>query len=149
MVQERLDHALATPSWLELFPSVKLNNLIATHSDHSPILLSCEPALQRPRYYAFRFENYWLKEEDIEEVVRFGWQQESHCDVTHQISSCAKELVVWSSRNKRKKKEELECHKSIMEAYRSCHDPEATSRFLEAQSEYEKALLKEDIYWRQ
>ncbi|XP_058776144.1 uncharacterized protein LOC131650452 [Vicia villosa] len=36
-----------------------------------------------------------------------------------------------------------------MEAYRSCHDPEATSRFLEAQSEYEKALLKEDIYWRQ
>lgn len=39
MVKERLDRALATPNWMDLFPNVKLVDLIASHSDHNPILL--------------------------------------------------------------------------------------------------------------
>ncbi|XP_058741383.1 uncharacterized protein LOC131613755 [Vicia villosa] len=111
MVEERLDRALANTSWLELSPSAKLVNLITTHSDHSPILLSCDPALQYRRHHAFRFENCWLEEEDIEDVVRHGWQQERACDVTHQISNYAKDLEKWNNRNRRRRKEEIDSHK--------------------------------------
>ncbi|XP_058726268.1 uncharacterized protein LOC131597596 [Vicia villosa] len=149
MVEERLDRALANTSWLEMFPAAKLANLIASHSDHSPILLSCDPALQHRRHHAFRFENYWLEEDDIEDVVRQGWQQERSCDVTKQIANYAKDLEKWNNRNRRRKKEEIDRHKSIMESYRNSHDSEANFRFLEAQREYDKALIKEDLYWRQ
>ena len=38
-VEEKLDHCLASGAWLNLFPQVKLLNLIAPISDHSPIIL--------------------------------------------------------------------------------------------------------------
>ncbi|GAU43270.1 hypothetical protein TSUD_36200 [Trifolium subterraneum] len=38
-IEERLDRAMASTSWLQLFPQVRLTNLLASYSDHSPILL--------------------------------------------------------------------------------------------------------------
>ncbi|GAU47118.1 hypothetical protein TSUD_98950 [Trifolium subterraneum] len=39
VIEERLDRAMASTSWLQLYPQVRLSNLLASHSDHSPILL--------------------------------------------------------------------------------------------------------------
>ncbi|GAU51576.1 hypothetical protein TSUD_414250 [Trifolium subterraneum] len=39
VIEERLDRAMASTSWLQLFPQVRLTNLLASYSDHSPILL--------------------------------------------------------------------------------------------------------------
>ncbi|GAU19619.1 hypothetical protein TSUD_383140, partial [Trifolium subterraneum] len=39
VIEERLDRAMTSTSWLQLFPHVRLTNLLASHSDHSPILL--------------------------------------------------------------------------------------------------------------
>ncbi|KAK2428712.1 hypothetical protein QL285_027211 [Trifolium repens] len=70
--QERLDRAMVSSDWLALFPEVKLLNLLALHSDHSPILLQTNP-LRRVRYScSFKFENLWLKEDDVGEVVEMG-----------------------------------------------------------------------------
>ncbi|PNX81632.1 endonuclease/exonuclease/phosphatase family protein, partial [Trifolium pratense] len=43
VIEERLDRAMASSDWLALFPEVKLTNLVASHSDHSPILLQTDP----------------------------------------------------------------------------------------------------------
>jgi hypothetical protein len=48
---------------------VKLVNLLSSHSDHNPILLQNSPIILNGRNYSFWFENNWLKEEDINEVV--------------------------------------------------------------------------------
>ncbi|KAJ9176912.1 hypothetical protein P3X46_012175 [Hevea brasiliensis] len=42
LVQERLDRALVSSSWLEIFPHAKLYNLVSTTSDHNPILLETD-----------------------------------------------------------------------------------------------------------
>lgn len=42
MVEERLDRALANPKWIACFPNVRLQNLVASHSNHTPILLQCD-----------------------------------------------------------------------------------------------------------
>ncbi|GAU37344.1 hypothetical protein TSUD_395250 [Trifolium subterraneum] len=39
VIEERLDRAMVSSSWLQLFPQVRLSNLLASHSDHTPILL--------------------------------------------------------------------------------------------------------------
>jgi hypothetical protein len=69
VIEERLDRAMANSQWLMLYPGVKLTNLLSSHSDHSPILLQNLPTIRSGRIYSFRFENSWLKEEDIDEVV--------------------------------------------------------------------------------
>jgi hypothetical protein len=72
---------MANSQWLQRYPSVKLKNLLASHSDHSPILLQSSPLTRRGGFYAFRFENSWLKEEDIDEVVEEGWGRERGGDI--------------------------------------------------------------------
>lgn len=41
-VEEKLNRAMATSEWLDIFPNSSLNNLVAATSDHSPIL--CPPS---------------------------------------------------------------------------------------------------------
>ncbi|XP_058741816.1 uncharacterized protein LOC131614184 [Vicia villosa] len=55
MIEERLDRSLITSEWLRLFPSAKLLNLIASHSNHTPILLCCDPV---PIYCAVDLERW-------------------------------------------------------------------------------------------
>jgi endonuclease/exonuclease/phosphatase family metal-dependent hydrolase len=52
-IEERLDRALVTTAWLTKFPNAKLTNLLSSHSDHSPILLQCNPVLRHHYKYEF------------------------------------------------------------------------------------------------
>jgi len=70
-VEEKLDRALATSSWLQMFPDVKLENLVAPSSNHFPILLDKNPvARSHGVQRSFKFENAWRIQEGINEVVR-------------------------------------------------------------------------------
>ncbi|KAL8526940.1 hypothetical protein ACS0TY_015983 [Phlomoides rotata] len=42
-VEERLDRAMVTPSWSDIFPNAQLINLVAPVSDHNPIMVNTEP----------------------------------------------------------------------------------------------------------
>ncbi|MCH93186.1 endonuclease/exonuclease/phosphatase family protein, partial [Trifolium medium] len=88
VIEERLDRAMANSQWLMSYPTVKLVNLITSHSDHSPILLQNSPMLQNGKTYSFRFENSWLKEDDIAEVVEEGWGRERGGDVIDKTVRC-------------------------------------------------------------
>lgn len=39
-IEERLDHAMVSSNWFAQFSNVKLRCLLATHSDHSPLLIN-------------------------------------------------------------------------------------------------------------
>ncbi|GAU39458.1 hypothetical protein TSUD_158890 [Trifolium subterraneum] len=95
VIEERLDRAMANSSWLSLFPDAKLLNLLASHSDHSPILLQNSPMIRNGRTYSFRFENIWLKEDDVEEVVEDGWCSGRDVEITSRITRCADKLKGW------------------------------------------------------
>lgn len=61
-VDERIDRALVSASWLDLFPSAKLRSVFAPISDHSFLILN--PIEQRYFHHQrpFKFENSWLDE---------------------------------------------------------------------------------------
>lgn len=55
-MEERLDRALSTQSWLMKFPKAKVFNLNVTSSDHSSLILKFIED-RNPRIRRFRFEN--------------------------------------------------------------------------------------------
>lgn len=57
-ILERLDQALATPAWLDIFGAHSITHLTRITSDHYPIFLSDLTHTQKGKK-PFRFENMW------------------------------------------------------------------------------------------
>ncbi|MCI24021.1 hypothetical protein A2U01_0045204, partial [Trifolium medium] len=149
IIEERLDRAMVNSDWLLLFPDAKLLNLIASHSDHSPILLQNSPMVRIGRTYSFRFENSWLQEDDIEEVVEDGWNVGGDVDITRRVTRCADKLEGWGRRKRMRFKQELiECSDEL-ERLRGSHDMTHLWRYNEVQEKHARLLIQEDSYWRQ
>jgi hypothetical protein len=91
---------MANTLWLTNYPGVKLVNFLSSHFDHSPLLLQNSPLILNGRTYSFRFENCWLKEEDINEVVVEGWEGEHNADIIRRTGRCAKKLKWWGRRKR-------------------------------------------------
>lgn len=95
VVGERLDRAMVTSSWLNIFPNAKLTNLVATMSDHSPILLNYIDKVSLPINRRFKFENAWLLEEGSEDVVRGSWHEAGRNNLLSKLDGCANDLEAW------------------------------------------------------
>jgi hypothetical protein len=118
VVEERLDRALVTNTWMNMFPRCMLNNLISGASDHSPILLETEPRIYEYRKRQFRFENSWLMEPELNQVVEEGWGRGVGETLLHRLTICTEELDKWGRSLRRKFKEEIDsCKKKIEELY--------------------------------
>ncbi|GAU35387.1 hypothetical protein TSUD_160380 [Trifolium subterraneum] len=140
---------MANSAWLILFPDVKLMNLLASHSDHSPILLQNTPMIRNGRTHSFRFENSWLKEEDIEEVVEDGWHEGLDSEITKKVNRCANKLEGWGRRKIMKFKQEvIECSEE-MERLRGNNDMTSSGRYKEVQEKHARLLVQEEAYWKQ
>lgn len=96
-VEERLDKALVTPGWWALYPDSRLHNLIATISDHNPLLLTTETVSKSLRSKKFRFENHWMLEDGLEEVVDGSWVNGGHDQIKGKIANCSMELEAWGN----------------------------------------------------
>lgn len=94
-VEERLDRAMVSSAWLDLFPHVRLSNLMAPISDHSSILLQTKFILPFSAKKRFRFENRWLKEQGLYDIVYEFWHSSYGSDLISRFSSCVSSLHDW------------------------------------------------------
>lgn len=78
LIQERLDRAVANPSWRLMFPNAELRHLPRVHSDHCPVLLDFNPRRIVGRQKPFRFETMWLSHPTFENVVIQSWEEGGH-----------------------------------------------------------------------
>ncbi|KAG2575025.1 hypothetical protein PVAP13_7KG403040 [Panicum virgatum] len=73
---ERLDCCLGNADWCLAFPSTTIYHLPMMYSDHAPILAVLNsqcPRTNKP----FRFENWWLMEQEYHEITKQSWQRSS------------------------------------------------------------------------
>lgn len=69
---EKLDRALMSKKWEDIFPSVVLNKLPREVSDHNPLILYTD--LNRPlTHLEFRFEAAWLIHPEFVEKLNELW----------------------------------------------------------------------------
>lgn len=73
-IRRRLDHALASFDWLQMFPKTLVQHLNMEASDHSPILIKTQgekETFHRP----FCFLQAWTMDYNSFKVVKEAWQR--------------------------------------------------------------------------
>lgn len=100
-----------------------LSNLIASHSDHSPILLSCDPVQNRSSRRRFKFENWWLDKEGLLNVAKESWRVKGNSIVMEKILGCASDLEHWQKWCARKNNALKYIIRAKLEHYRGSSDP--------------------------
>ena len=86
-IWEIIDRAFGNKKWKKLFPSATLYHEIATYFDHNPLFL--EPMKgripsqnHRKKRRHFRFETFWLNEQDCANLTRKEGGQTLCCSIT-------------------------------------------------------------------
>lgn len=70
---EHLDRAVATATWIHAFPHHFVRHLPRLNSDDAPTLLA-EADSCPPGNYKFRFENFWIAEPGLRNIIQQMWQ---------------------------------------------------------------------------
>lgn len=91
----RLDRALVSKSWIDIFVDAKLINLEITTSDHCPILLEPFTVNNLPRKRKLKFENAWLREPLCRQIVEDSWRIHQDEDLQKKTNSCLEEVSAW------------------------------------------------------
>ncbi|KAM1989818.1 hypothetical protein ACFX15_031135 [Malus domestica] len=106
LVEERIDRALINGLWQDLWPNSLVTHGTVMGSDHCPLIIQTESESMRGRR-AFKFEAFWAKEIDCDQVVRSCWNRQAPSEIlvrwTKKINDCKSSLIRWS-RNKFKKR---------------------------------------------
>ncbi|XP_060963731.1 uncharacterized protein LOC115717505 [Cannabis sativa] len=104
-IEVRLDRALVTERWLQLFPGAKLINLEVSSSDHCPIFLDMVWRNIVSGSRKFHFEN-----------------------------CCLREPL---------------CYQKEVRRWKQGRDPDAISKYKEAETELFEVLTQKEVFWRQ
>ena len=71
---ERLNRCLGYVEWCQAYPSTIVYHLPMLYSDHAPILAIMAPNCPKPKR-RFKFQNWWLIEDDFHETGMRAWTQ--------------------------------------------------------------------------
>ncbi|KAH7841280.1 hypothetical protein Vadar_027865 [Vaccinium darrowii] len=151
-IQERLDRALATPSWMLRFSQAYVEHLNSVDSDHSALLLHLFPRVRQNRA-PFRFDARWVQDEEVLPIIEQAWQapvQGSKCfGVQQRIKGCRKSIQVWKRRknfNSRQRIEELQT-----EIFQIQNGPliQDRDRLHHLKGQLHHEWDKEELFWKQ
>ncbi|WVZ91080.1 hypothetical protein U9M48_037298 [Paspalum notatum var. saurae] len=145
---ERLDRGLVNSEWCNVFPNTAVFHLPVMHSDHAPILIKTDTSAR----YApkpFRFENWWILENDFQEIAKQSWLKSSHRSFSSKTSFLAKDLKIW-----RKKKPKLADQLQQLESQILCDQQKPYTQQNHSLQEnliqqHHSVLLKESEFHRQ
>ncbi|KAH7847153.1 hypothetical protein Vadar_022585 [Vaccinium darrowii] len=97
-IQERLDRALASPSWRTRFSQATIEHVNAVGSDHSALILHLNPS-EIHRWAPFRFDARWVQDEEVDSIVKTVWAKSVPGSrlfkVHHRIKECRCSLINW------------------------------------------------------
>jgi hypothetical protein len=69
----RIDRALVSEGWMQVWGQSSLWVLPRSVSDHCPLILRCGSVDWGPR--PFRFNNHWLKNDDFQTLIEGAWRE--------------------------------------------------------------------------
>ena len=153
MIWERLDRAVSTADWFDLFPATKVQTLSCVSSDHSPILIlpdGFNAKTQRP----WRFEQMWLENRGCHDAVLEAWDREVAGlpmeTVVSKIGVCQLKLTQWSKHSFCNVSVELkEKRKLLQVAEREAAQGKNVEVLWRLKSEVSDLLRLEEQMWQQ
>ncbi|KAL5738018.1 hypothetical protein ACOSP7_030779 [Xanthoceras sorbifolium] len=156
-VQERLDRFFATSQWVNLFSGIKVEHLGFMFSDHRPISAKfvCGGSnICGGRDRKFRFEPFWLKDEECYSVICSAWggfdSDTSGRGLRDKLVVCADRLENWSKvkfGSLRKAIDRKRCELNLL--YDRQQSEQVLNDIKFRERELESLLSKEELYWKQ
>lgn len=148
-IEQRIDRALASATWMSMFPNCKLLNLVAPFSDHSPILLYTNAVVTSKPSKRFRFENAWLREPELQKVVEKNWDSAHQSDVVERLKHCSVGLGRWGRQIFLGLRKEIKEAQEKIEALRYRPDSASVAAMKNEQSTLSSLLIQEEDFWKQ
>ena len=71
-VWEKLDRAVGTMEWMDMFPAFKVVHLESVSSNHKPLMIYLA-GIPKKINKLWRFEQMWMEEEGCREMVEDAW----------------------------------------------------------------------------
>jgi len=94
--EAQIDRALVSSTWQNMFANAVLQTLVAPISDHTPLLLQLDPIPWRQPHHSFKFNNSWLLEPDLVELVKTNWAQYPSTNLIAKLQYCVDDMTTWS-----------------------------------------------------
>ncbi|XP_074327612.1 uncharacterized protein LOC141665526 [Apium graveolens] len=145
----RLDRAMVTQDWMDLFPMANLYNLEGSNSDHSPIFLVPKKREESAGVSMFRFENAWLLEPMCQQLVSAYWKEDGEIDIQSKVKACSEVLVVWGKEITGNFGKVIKECKRQLKKLRNKDDDQPIQEFLEVKKKLHLTLDQREIFWRQ
>ena len=140
---------MATQMWTDIFPQCKLHNVISHRSDHYPILLKLHEEHRRRGGKEFRFENSWLLEDELENIVQGGWGANINGEVLHKLQRCTEDMNEWGRKLRNKYKIAIDECREELESLRSSTVHFHSVKYEEVQKRMGILLSQEAVFWKQ
>ncbi|KAL5783968.1 hypothetical protein ACOSQ2_006360 [Xanthoceras sorbifolium] len=156
-VQERLDRFFTTSQWVNLFSGIKVEHLGFMFFDHRPIsakFVRGGPSGSGGGDRKFRFEPFWLKDEECYSVICTAWggfvSETSGRGLRDKLVMCADRLENWSKvkfGSLKKAIDRKRCEINLL------YDRKQSDKVLDGiksrERELESLISKEELYWKQ
>lgn len=101
-MDERLDRAMVDSDWFQLHGQVRLLNVLALILNHTPIVLFCKKKEVVKYIRKFYFENTWIQERGLEEVVSGEWNKLADEEIEGKIKNYVEKMEAWGKNFKSK-----------------------------------------------
>ncbi|XP_070054700.1 uncharacterized protein [Nicotiana tomentosiformis] len=155
-VFKRLDKSFVNLPFQNILPTIEVEHLIRTGSDHAPLLMTCEEYATN-FVKPFRLLNLWTKHATFMKVVRHNWNAEFIGDpfliFKHKLKKVKATLSKWSKDSFADIFKQLEILDDIVRVKEMLFEEEPTieNRIIlqKAQSELKKYLSIEEQHWKQ
>ncbi|KAM0834414.1 hypothetical protein ACQ4PT_063618 [Festuca glaucescens] len=151
-VRVRLDRAVATSEWRDLFSAARVEHLVSPVSDHCPILVCLmQETRTTPRQPRRHYEVWWERAAELPELIASAWeeagQKEDMGTVRKGLDNVMNVLQSWSKKKFGNLLKELDkCRKKLEELMRDNNDREAIRRISDHMNEL---LYREEMLWMQ
>ncbi|XP_062152046.1 uncharacterized protein LOC133860461 [Alnus glutinosa] len=152
-IKERLDRAIATPSWCEAFPNAIVKVLPVSNSDHKPLLLTFDVTYKKPPRL-FRYEAKWNLDEDCHKVIQQTWNENvssgnSMTDVLQSLNKSKASLNGWRRAKFGSTTRTINSLNTRLERLQRQELPRILATIKRVQGDLNKLLDMEDMKWRQ
>lgn len=149
-IKSRIDRAMATCDWMDMYPNAHVRLLPWIGSDHRPILVDTE-SLKSHRKGSFKYDNRWRFNPAVKRVIRQVWDTECAnipAENFHRvIEKCRGALARWKSQNYVNTEKRIsQLKEQIQIAYQASNIDYANLNMLKAELCLQYRL--EEEYWR-
>lgn len=145
----KLDRAVTTRSFVDMFTDVKLLNLEILTSNHSPVFLEPTKSIKAAGAKAFRFENAWLREPMCQQIVEETWYRYQNCTLQDKLKECAILLTEWGNEITGSFRNRINQCKNIMKINKGRRDRHSVNIFQQASQRLNEVYVQMEVFWKQ